>query len=152
MGRFEILSSQRIISSLLIFAQAQSSYITSIEHNLTTGLAILILRFSKESSSLSSKESEVCKGSSTDLINAHVLKIETGSGVPFVCSFFNSAPTFSQTFKSKVPIDGNQQQYLSMVCNNSNNRPSLIDAPPTFKTNILVIVFCTLNIFHFDPD
>ena len=65
---------------------------------------------SKESSSLSSKESEVCKSSSTDLINAHVFQIEKGSGVLFACSFVNLAPTFSQTFRPNVPIDGNQQQ------------------------------------------
>ena len=58
---------------------------------------------SKESSSLSSKESEVCKSSSTDLINAHIVQIEKGNGVLFACSFFNPAPTFSQTFRPKVP-------------------------------------------------
>ena len=113
---------QRINSSFLIFAQSQSWYITLIEHTLMTGLAILILRFFQESSSLSSKESEVCKGYSTDWISAHVLQIETGSRVPLVCSFFNSAPTFSQTFKSKVPIGRNQKQYLSTACNNSWRR------------------------------
>ena len=88
---------------------------------------------SKESSSLSSKESEVCKSSSTDLIKAHVVQIEKGNGVLFVCSFFNPAPTFSQTFRPKVPIDGNQQQYLSTAYN-SNNHPSLIEAPLAFKS------------------
>ena len=46
-GRFEILSIQRINSCLLIFAQSQSWYITLIEHNLVIGLTILILRFFK---------------------------------------------------------------------------------------------------------
>ena len=44
MGKLKILSSQRINSSLLIFAQSQSWYITLIEHNLATDLAILIWR------------------------------------------------------------------------------------------------------------
>ena len=89
---------------------------------------------SKESSSLSSKEPEACKSSSTGLINAHVFQREKRSRVLFACSFFNPARTFSQTFKPKVPIDRNQQQYLSTACNNSNNHPSLIEAPPTFKS------------------
>ena len=95
---------------------------------------ILDFEVFQESSSPSSKESEVCKDSSTDLFNVHVLQIETRSEVPFVCSFFNSNPTFSQTCKSKVPVDRNQQHYLSTACNDSNNCPSLTEALPAFES------------------
>ena len=72
--------------SLIILLGSWGSKVLQMTCHFPQTPHILDFEVFQESSSPWSKESKVCKGSSTDLINTHILQIETGSRVPFACS------------------------------------------------------------------